>query len=225
MTMTIAKSDLFLVPLFNLVLLTFDAIPIIREKRDKAIESLRTCAHHVDTGECILIAPEGTRSLNGELQSFKKGPFHLYQYFEETNDTTTTSSTTTPLRTLMIPLMIYGAFDLLPPGSRMPTPGKVVAKFLRPISRNRLTKLCDVGNSNSNRDIKELERDVLSNVLRKQMLEATAKVPSITATKLGTINTTINTTIIIIIIIITITRFEGDDHIVPSDSTSVLHQL
>ena len=49
----------------------------------------------------------GTRSKTGHLLEFKKGPFHVWEH----------------LQAPIIPMMIYGAYELFPAGANMMTPG------------------------------------------------------------------------------------------------------
>jgi 1-acyl-sn-glycerol-3-phosphate acyltransferase len=53
-------------------------VPINRTNLGSAINSLTKASKKIAKyGRAVAIAPEGTRTPNGELQSFKKGPFHL----------------------------------------------------------------------------------------------------------------------------------------------------
>ena len=52
-------------------------ISIDRENPRKAVKSMNEAAEKIKKGASVLIFPEGTRSRNGRLQSFKPGGFHL----------------------------------------------------------------------------------------------------------------------------------------------------
>ena len=62
----------------------------------------------------------GTRSKTGQLLEFKKGAFHMWEY----------------LQVPIVPMMIYGAYELFPSGAQINVPGNVVVQFLKPIQPN-----------------------------------------------------------------------------------------
>ena len=111
------KSELFLIPYFSWCASAFGGVPINRSNREQAVKAIGAAASAARLGECMAIAPEGTRSLTGQLLEFKKGPFHLWEQ----------------LQTPIIPIITMGAFELFPPGSQMTHPGKVYIRFLDPI--------------------------------------------------------------------------------------------
>lgn len=71
----IGKAELFRIPLFGLALRRCGYIPIERGDRRKAIKSLTLAAEMIRSGTSVVIFPEGTRSVDGRLQEFKKGGF------------------------------------------------------------------------------------------------------------------------------------------------------
>lgn len=73
----IAKKELFYVPIFGGAMLAAGFIKIDREKRTKAVESLKESGELLRRGVRVWIAPEGTRSRDGKLGAFKSGGFHL----------------------------------------------------------------------------------------------------------------------------------------------------
>ena len=74
----IYKKEIHMIPFVGWCLWLYGNISIDRSNREKAIASIDAgVARIVNTHERVAIAPEGTRSKNGELQEFKKGPFHL----------------------------------------------------------------------------------------------------------------------------------------------------
>ena len=73
----ITKKELFRVPVFGGALQQAGFISIDRENRHSAVQSLEIAKKVVTEGTNVWIAPEGTRSLTGELLPFKKGGFNL----------------------------------------------------------------------------------------------------------------------------------------------------
>lgn len=97
--------------------MAFGGVPIDRSNRNQAVGAIQDAANAADEGQCVSIAPEGTRSKSGNITAFKKGAFYLWEQ----------------LQTPIVPLVIFGAFDLFPPAKHVAIPGKVYMKFLDPI--------------------------------------------------------------------------------------------
>ena len=72
-------------------------------------EGLKICAQKIKEGKPLIVFPEGTRSVSGELQKFKPGVGLLA--FD--------------LNVPLIPMYIKGAYKALPKGSVIPKPGKI----------------------------------------------------------------------------------------------------
>jgi 1-acyl-sn-glycerol-3-phosphate acyltransferase len=73
----LAKAELFRIPLFGLTMRIAGYIPVERQDRRLAIQSMNAAAQRVAAGASIMIFPEGTRSPDGALLPFKKGGFVL----------------------------------------------------------------------------------------------------------------------------------------------------
>jgi 1-acyl-sn-glycerol-3-phosphate acyltransferase len=73
----IMKQELMKIPLFGLTMRRAKHIGIVREDPRRAIQSMNEAIKRIKNGVSVLIFPEGTRSLDGELQPFKKGGFNL----------------------------------------------------------------------------------------------------------------------------------------------------
>jgi 1-acyl-sn-glycerol-3-phosphate acyltransferase len=73
----IAKTELFRVPLWSTAMRRCGFIEIDRGNRSRAADSLKAAQAALGSGTSIWIAPEGTRSLTGQMLPFKKGGFHL----------------------------------------------------------------------------------------------------------------------------------------------------
>lgn len=94
----LAKQELFKIPILGGAMSAIGYIPIDRSDRRKAFESLNRAAAQVQNGTSIVIFPEGTRSPDGVLQSFKKGGFILAIHSQQ------------PL----VPISISGSYRILP---------------------------------------------------------------------------------------------------------------
>ena len=73
----VGKYEQFSYPIWGYLAKKYGVIPIIRQNLDNAIESLVKLEDAIKEGVSIMIAPEGTRTLSGSLNPFKKGPFHV----------------------------------------------------------------------------------------------------------------------------------------------------
>ncbi len=71
----LAKSELFKIPFFGKAMIASGFPKITRHNRKQAIQELEGVAQLLSSGVVMWIAPEGTRSKNGRLSSFKKGGF------------------------------------------------------------------------------------------------------------------------------------------------------
>jgi 1-acyl-sn-glycerol-3-phosphate acyltransferase len=76
-TSVLAKKELFRIPILGRGFLMGSFVPVDRNNREAAKASLRTAAEVLHAGINLTIFPEGTRSPNGRLLPFKKGPFFL----------------------------------------------------------------------------------------------------------------------------------------------------
>ena len=123
---SLAKSELFMIPFFAWILAAYGGIAVNRGDRNQAVKALRSSAERAarnssakDTqGSCVAISPEGTRSKSGQLAVFKKGAFYIWD----------------EMQMPIVPMVIFGAFDLYPPGKQMSLPGNVCVRFGSPIS-------------------------------------------------------------------------------------------
>ena len=116
-TRFVAKSSLFRMPALGWAMRAAGFIPIDRGNRSRAIRSLDLAVERIRAGRNVLLFPEGTRSRNGQLQPFKKGPFHLAIRAE------------VPL----VPIVISGTHRILKPGAWRVRPGKATLRVLEPV--------------------------------------------------------------------------------------------
>jgi len=75
----LVKKQVFRVPIFGTAMKMGDLVPVDRSNREAAIESVRAAEEVMRRGLHMVIFVEGTRSTDGRLLPFKKGPFHLAQ--------------------------------------------------------------------------------------------------------------------------------------------------
>jgi len=74
----VIAAENYKIPIFSSMLRKFRAIPIHRKNRKKALESIKSAESIIkNEGYHMAILPEGTRTLDGNLKSFKKGGFHM----------------------------------------------------------------------------------------------------------------------------------------------------
>ena len=112
-TRFVAKRSLFRIPFLGWAMAAGGFVPIDRQDRDRAIASLSVAERRLQEGKSLILFPEGTRSRNGSLGPFKKGPFHL----------------ALAARRPLVPVAISGSFELLPPRSVLVRPGEVLVRF------------------------------------------------------------------------------------------------
>lgn len=114
----LAKKELFSVPVLGWVLRVGGLIPVDRGNRDAARAGIALAAESLRAGRPFLIFPEGTRTRDGRLQQFKKGPFFLAEQAQAT----------------VVPVRLEGTGVLMPPGAWRIRPGRVRVSCLPPIS-------------------------------------------------------------------------------------------
>jgi len=116
-----AKKELFGEPILGVVLRTMGMIPIDRENPLEAIQMLN---HLNDDGYSTIIFPEGTRSRDGRLLPFKKGPFVAAIH----------------LKVPVVPVVCLGTQSIMPKGKYLSiVPGIADIVVLEPIATADLT--------------------------------------------------------------------------------------
>ena len=74
------KKELMSIPILGRAMRMAKFVPVERgNRRDAAKASVEAAADALRSGLHIVVYPEGTRSLDGRLSTFKKGPFFLAQ--------------------------------------------------------------------------------------------------------------------------------------------------
>ena len=64
-------------PIWGWIVKRYGVIPIKRKNLKEAIHSLDLAEEAIKKDTSFIISPEGTRTLTGKMNTFKKGPFHL----------------------------------------------------------------------------------------------------------------------------------------------------
>jgi 1-acyl-sn-glycerol-3-phosphate acyltransferase len=74
----VAKKELFGIPVMGRAMRDSGFVEVDRGRHAKAVRSLSSARERLEKdGTSVWIAPEGTRSKDGELAKFKRGGFHL----------------------------------------------------------------------------------------------------------------------------------------------------
>ena len=73
----VGAIEQFSYPVWGYLAKKYGVIPMVRQELGSAITSLQKLENAINNGTSAMIAPEGTRSLDGKLGNFKKGPFHV----------------------------------------------------------------------------------------------------------------------------------------------------
>jgi 1-acyl-sn-glycerol-3-phosphate acyltransferase len=112
------KKELMSIPILGMAMRMGKFVPVERgSRRDAAKASVEAAAEALRSGLSILVFPEGTRSTDGRLASFKKGPFFLAE------------QTGAPI----VPIAISGTERMMAKGSAWIVPGVARMRMLQAI--------------------------------------------------------------------------------------------
>ncbi len=117
-TSVLVKKELFRVPVLGQAMLLARLVPVDRTNRESAVASLRAAENVLHNGINMTVFVEGTRSRDGRLLPFKKGPFYLAM------DT----------GVMVVPVTILGTYEAQPKGRFAVCPGVVRVIFHPPIA-------------------------------------------------------------------------------------------
>ena len=112
------KRSIFQFPIVGQAFRLAHFIPVDRFNRDSAIDSLEAATDSLKNGQSFLIYPEGTRSPDGRLQTFKKG----------------TAVMAIKAGVPIVPVACSGAHRVMKKRELSITPGEIVVEFLDPIN-------------------------------------------------------------------------------------------
>lgn len=116
-TSVLAKKEIWRIPILGRALDLAEIVPVERSNRDAALQSIKRAGEVMRHGINMTIYPEGTRSPDGRLLPFKKGPFHL------------ALETGFPI----VPVTILGTEEMMPKGSNIVKSGTATLVFHAPI--------------------------------------------------------------------------------------------
>ena len=117
------KAELHRFPIMGTVLDVGGYVPIERENRERAMESIGRGAESLRAGNSFLIFPEGTRSRTGDLLPFKKGGFIM----------------AIQAQVPIVPVAVQGGRAAMRKGSRIVRPVHVSVRIGEPIPTKGMT--------------------------------------------------------------------------------------
>ncbi|MFO7785862.1 MAG: lysophospholipid acyltransferase family protein [Thermodesulfobacteriota bacterium] len=118
------KQELMRIPVLGFTMKRARYIAIDRSNPRKAVQSMNEAAERIKAGTSVVVFPEGTRSEDGRLQSFKRGGFLL------------------ALKSgcELVPVTIDGSNRVAPKGSLRIRPGRISMTIGKPISLDGYSK-------------------------------------------------------------------------------------
>ncbi len=105
----IFKKELGRIPIFGWSISVGHYISIDRSNARRAKESLEQAIEKMKSGKSVLLFAEGTRTRDGKMQAFKRGPFSL------------AVRSGVPI----MPVTINGSFSIMPPDTLRVRPGTI----------------------------------------------------------------------------------------------------
>jgi 1-acyl-sn-glycerol-3-phosphate acyltransferase len=142
------KKELMNIPILGRAMRMGQFVPVERgNRRDAAKASVEAAADALRSGLHILVYAEGTRSLDGRLSTFKKGPFFLAQ------------QTQAPI----VPIAISGTQAMMHKGSSAIKPG---------LARIQLLPVIEPSGYKTREELMEAVRSAIANALPPEMKPA-----------------------------------------------------
>ena len=120
----LAKAELFKIPIFGRAMRGAGYVSIDRFNRESAFESINEAAAKMKDGVSIMIFPEGTRSLDGNIRPFKKGGFVM------------AVDTGVPI----VPVIIQGTRPIMDKSSLRINTGEVSLQIEKPVDSTGFTR-------------------------------------------------------------------------------------
>jgi len=110
-----ARDTLFRMPGFKHLIGALNAFPVRRGTADTG--AIKEAMRRLKAGRQVVIFAEGTRTENGRIASFLPGVAMLAQRSAE----------------WIVPVVIDGAYEAWPRTQKLPSPGKIVVQYAKPI--------------------------------------------------------------------------------------------
>lgn len=124
----ISKTGIFLFPIIGWAMFMMGTIPLKRMDSRSQLDCLKRCMDLIKKGASVFFFPEGTRSKDGKLGSFKKGAFSI----------------AVKTRVPVVPIVLIGTGKIMPPGMEgIVNPGSVKVVIHKPIEGNDAEVLCN----------------------------------------------------------------------------------
>jgi 1-acyl-sn-glycerol-3-phosphate acyltransferase len=120
----IAKNELFKIPIFGYAMKRAGYISIDRSGRKSALRSIKNAAEIIRNGVSVIIFPEGTRSQDGNLKSFKNGGFVL----------------AVDAGVPIIPVIIHGTWQIMSKNQLRIKPGRVLLEIHQPVETSDFSR-------------------------------------------------------------------------------------
>ncbi len=109
----LAKKEVFRIPILATALRQAHFVPVDREDREAAAGAVDLAVRYLKEGDSFAVYPEGTRSRDGRLRSFKRGTFVI----------------AIEAGVPVVPVSMSGTQRLMRKGSRAIQPGEVIVRF------------------------------------------------------------------------------------------------
>lgn len=132
----VGKKEAFSIPIFGLIIRQLGIISIDRKNHENSMAGISEAVEKIKSGIPVIIFPEGTRTKDGLVSSFKKGAFRL----------------ALDSQAIIVPVGISGSYDAQPADSWLLWPGVLKINFGQPISYGDYQNLSVIKLSDQIRD-------------------------------------------------------------------------
>jgi len=129
-------------PIYGAAIRRFGNIPISRENPRQALASLKAAEQALNQGTSIVILPEGSRTLDGKLRPFKRGPFMLAKN----------------VRFGVVPVVLLGAYKVKRKGFPLIRPGRIVCRIGKVIPSAKIHQM-------TTEDLRQHIRDIMQGMM------------------------------------------------------------